>query len=268
LPLVDGFPYIDEALAVSKPVVFLAIPNPRAATSTDTVQEEPAATPEVLKPPPEPYAIILLPGWAAITPPVTETDPKKESSKVPKQEVAALGGSATIIPAGRLSVNVILNISIEFAVLSMVKVRVDLPPWEMDEGKKLLKKPGRFVATVRSAAAGPLLPSLEVRSPLTLVWVPGVLAVTFTLMRQEEEGLMAPSLKVMVAPPSGASRIPPHSETAWAGVAMVTPAGRVSIKASSVTEVPLELTMVNCRAAILPGPMVLGEKLRLKAGGL
>lgn len=115
---------------------------------------------------------MLFPGTALITPPL--------------QVVDSLAGLATIIPEGKLSMNCRLAIEFAFKVLSMVKVRVVLPPREMEDGEKLLLNPGLSVATVRSPVAGPLLPKVEVRSPVVLVMVAAVLEVTSTLMLQEE----------------------------------------------------------------------------------
>ena len=100
------------------------------------------------------------------------------------QSVEALAGPATTMFGGRLSVKLRLAAPAPFAVLSMVKVSVDLPPKKMLDGEKALEKPGRSVATVRSAVAGPLLPLSDVRSPEMLVCVPGVELVTSTLTVQ------------------------------------------------------------------------------------
>ena len=64
----------------------------------------------------------------------------------------------------------------------MVKVSVLRPPRETELGAKLLLKPGRLVETVRLVLAVPLFPALDVRSPDTLMCVPGVLLVTSTEM--------------------------------------------------------------------------------------
>ena len=122
-----------------------------------------------------------------------------------------------------------------FAVLSMVKVRVLRAPKPMDDGAKALENPGRSAATVRSAVALPLLPALDVRSPDTFVWVPGTLLVVATVMAQAAKPGTTPPLRLMVSPPFGAVTSPPHVDTALAGIARITPAGRVSVNARSVT---------------------------------
>jgi len=65
-----------------------------------------------------------------------------------------------------------------------VKVSVLRPPMFSVSGEKLLVKPGRLAVTTRSAVAGPLLPALDVRSPLTLVCVATALLVTLTKIEQ------------------------------------------------------------------------------------
>ena len=66
------------------------------------------------------------------------------------------------------------------AELSMVKVSVERSPKLTELGEKLLLKPGRLLATVNVADEGPLLPALEVRSPVVLVYEPAVELVMST----------------------------------------------------------------------------------------
>ena len=75
-----------------------------------------------------------------------------------------------------------------------------------------------------------------------------------------------PPLKVTVPPPLGAVSVPPQVVTGLAGVARVTPAGRVSVKARSVIGVPWSLPMENTSRLVLPGPMVSGWKTLEKDG--
>ena len=66
-------------------------------------------------------------------------------------------------------------------------------------------------------------------------------------------------LRGRVDPPSGAVTTPSiHVVTALAGVAMVVPAGRLSVNARSLTGDELPLVMVKVRVAVLPGPIVAG----------
>jgi hypothetical protein len=72
---------------------------------------------------------------------------------------------------------------------------------------------------------------------------------------------------LIVEPPSGAVIVPPQVELGLAGVASVTPVGKVSTNANSITGVGLGLVMVNDKTLPLPGPMVLGRKLFENKGG-
>jgi hypothetical protein len=82
------------------------------------------------------------------------------------------------------------------------------------------------------------------------------------------------SAREIVVPPSGAVSVGPTGPglglqvvDALAGVAMKTSKGRLSVKARSVTGAgPALLSIVKVSVAMLPGPMVPGEKALEKAG--
>lgn len=171
-------------------------------------------------------------------------------------------GSAISRPAGRSSVNSKPDSTVPLAELSIVNVRVLRLPNGTDDGEKLLVKPGRSVATVRSAVAAPLLPALDVRSPETLVWVPTFELVTSTSTVQVAPAATSPSENVMVPPPSGAMSVAgPQSVVGAAGSARTIPAGKVSVKPMPVAGLPPPLlSMVKTSRLALPGPMVAGEK--------
>ena len=139
------------------------------------------------------------------------------------------------IPGGSWSINARPAAALVLAVLSMVNVRVLRPPNGTELGEKPLVNPGSSMATAKSAVAGPLLPAPEVRSPDTFVWVPGVLLVTSAEMVHVAKDPILPSLNVMVPPPSGTVTIPSQVDVTFAGAAIVTPAGRLSVKARSRT---------------------------------
>jgi hypothetical protein len=220
-----------------------------ATTSTDTVQLPPAAT--VARSGKKELKDTELP------PAVAET--------VPPQVFETLSGLATSSPEGKLSLNDSWLAAEEFAVLSMVKVRVLRPPKATALGKKLLEKPGRSAATVRSALAGPLEPLSHVRFDVVFVCVPTVELVTLTVITQELEGARSPASKVIDEPPLAAVTEPTHPVEAFAGEAIVTPAGRLSVNARPRAPVEVEFVMMNCSVVTLPGPMVLGTKDLLKA---
>ena len=152
-------------------------------------------------------------------------------------------------------------------LLSIVKLRVLRPPNGTVDGAKLLVKPGRSAATVRSAVAGPLLPALEVRSPETFMYVAATLAVTFTTIVQVWNAPTIPSARVIVPPPSGAVCVPRQELETKAGAASVTPDGRVSLNANWLAgALDSALLIVKVSALTLPEPMVAGVKAFEKLG--
>jgi hypothetical protein len=115
--------------------------------------------------------------------------------------------------------------------------------------------------------AFPLLPELDVRSPDVLLWVPGVLLVTSTETEQLPDEATEPSLNVITLPPSGANSVPSQVDVALAGVAIVTPAGRLSENARSWTGIESLFEMLNHSVLTLLGPIVSGSKTLEKPGG-
>jgi hypothetical protein len=153
-----------------------------------------------------------------------------------------------------------------FAVLSIVNVSLLLPPRETDDGLKLFVKPGRSVATVKLALAVPLFPALDVRSPETFMYVPAEPPTTSTVSEHDAEAATEPSLKAIVPPPLGAVSVPPQVVEAFAGAAIVTPAGKMSVNAKSATGDPTSLAISNRSVETPPGPIVPGTKAFEKLG--
>lgn len=176
-----------------------------------------------------------------------------------------MDGVAMVIPAGKASKNSKVTISASFAVLSMVNVKVLIPPRGMVSGLKLFEKPGRPGSTVSVASVGPWLPALEVRSPV--VFKPVAVAVTLTVTTHALEAPSLAPLRLMVVPPSGAvSTASTQLVNALAGSAIVIPVGKVSVKARSETGSELLLVISNRSVEALPGPMVAGVNDLLNAG--
>ena len=130
--------------ASSSPETLSSAPAPVAVTSTTTVQVAPigrTSKPGKRVEPLASSAMTLVPGTAVSV---------VLGALALMQSVEALAGSATTIPTGRLSVKSRLPTREALAELSMVKVRVLLPPRGTVLGAKLLENPGRVVVTVRS----------------------------------------------------------------------------------------------------------------------
>ncbi len=241
-------------LVVKLSVTLSRVPTALPTTSTVKVAVPPIAISSVK--PVVLYDITLVPGTAVKVP-------------IPVFVEDALDGEAMTISAGKLSVKVMPSTFPVFAVLSIVKVNVLRSPRFTDAGLKLLKNPGRLVATVKLAEAVPLFPALEVKSPVVLVCVPEVVLVTFTLIVHEVPEVNVPSLTVIVELPATAVTVAPEqSFIITGGSATVIPTGRLSVKAISVTPVPEpELSIVKVKVLTLPGPISFGLKDFENAGG-
>jgi len=98
----------------------------------------------------------------------------------PVQVVLSFGGVARTMPAGMLSVKSSAEALVDAAVLSIVKVSVDVLPVKMDAGAKALEKIGGRSVTLSVSVAVPELPEEDVRSPVVLIWAPALEAVIST----------------------------------------------------------------------------------------
>ena len=64
---------------------------------------------------------------------------------------------------------------------------------------------------------------------------------------------MLPPASEIAAPPSGALRVPPQSDSADPGSAMVTPAGRLSVNARLETGEAEKFSISKRSVVVLPG---------------
>lgn len=201
-----------------------------------------------------PLSITLVaPGAAAIVP--------------PPHVVVAPGDAATEIPIGRLSVSDIpLSATEPVAVFGIVMVRTELLPAVIDVGEKaLLIATGG--ATSRSAVAGAVLdaPCVDVTAfaGIVFVYVPGVEAVTDTVMVQFKPAARPPPVSATLDPPLVAVAVPePQVVAAFGVAATTTPVGNVSVNArpeSAVAPVAVFLT-VTVKVEVPFGAMLVGEK--------
>ncbi len=172
------------------------------------------------------------------------------------------------IPAGRGSVKLREDFSTS-SLLSMVNVRVLVPPGGIVSGEKALLNPGRASDTVKVAVAelpeAPTPPIVPMRliGGFIAVMVPATLTLAVHVSRSAPS---VPPENVMVVPPSGALRVAlVQSVKALAGVAIVIPDGRVSVNARSDAGVDSGFVRVKVRVLVLalggvPEPIVDGEK--------
>ena len=151
-----------------------------------------------------------------------------------------------------------------------MNVKVLRSPSGTVDGANDLVKPGSVVSTVRSSVAVPLLPWLEVRSPVRLVCTPALDAVTSTSIVHDEDPPRSPSDREIVVPPAGAVKVPPQELDVLAASAIVIApgvTGRTSVNARSVIGSTSGLSIVNVSVATLPGPIVSGANTLENDGG-
>jgi hypothetical protein len=99
------------------------------------------------------------------------------------------------------------------------------------------------------------LPALVVKAPTAkvLVKLPPLLATTLTMKVQPPDGMLLPLASVILVSP-GVAVTPRHVPTLLAGLATVTPLGRLSTKALlSVMALALLLPMEIVSALLTPG---------------
>jgi hypothetical protein len=155
------------------------------------------------------------------------------------------------------------------AVLSIVKVRVLMPPPMIVPGPKAFASAGGWSPTVNEAVAVPLDPAADVNSPVVFTCTPAALLVTSTLTVHELPAATVPPLYVITPDPETAVSVPPvHVVEAFAGAATSIPAGRLSVKLRPVAARALaELSIVKVSVLTPPKRIEFGAKLFEKSGG-
>ena len=133
---------------VRSPVTFVWVPTVLLVTSTLSVQVDAPAT----------------------VPAVRLIDPLDATAVgVPPQVFATPGVGATVTPAGSASVKSSpVDAVVAFAVLSIVNVSVLVPPLAIGSSANAFVNTG-IAATINVSVAVPLLPAVDVRSPVTFV---------------------------------------------------------------------------------------------------
>src|SRR6266853_1481650 len=224
---------VPPSVEVTAPVVLLLSPAVVPVTSTEKVHEEPAAG-EAVKVPPD-RLMVLLPAVAVIVP-------------LP-QEPVTLGVAATTRPAGKLSVNATPLRALAVFGLVMVKLSVLLAFNAMLVGLKALLIVGGATTVMEAFAVVP--------------W-------TVNEIMQLVFGATLAPLKLTVDEPSAAVAVPLHVLFRLPGVATISPAGKLSVKATpvSVRFWLLLLSMVKVRLVVPFSGMLAAPKAFAMCGGL
>ena len=119
------------------------------------------------------------------------------------------------------------------ALLSMVKVKVEICPALISSGVKRIEKAGGGLIE-RVDVVVPLSPRVDKSFPLVMARFPVVWPTTSTVTVQTSPAAIVPSEKLKVLPPAGAARSPPQVEVARGAAARAMPSGRVAEKVTSV----------------------------------
>src|SRR5260221_96523 len=244
---------VPPSVEVTAPVVLLLSPAVVPVTSTEKVHEEPAAG-EAVKVPPD-RLMVLLPAVAVIVP-------------LP-QEPVTLGVAATTRPAGKLSVNATPLSALAVFGLVMVKLSVLLAFNAMLVGLKALLIVGGATTVMEAFAVFPVPPLVEVTWTL-LFFTPAVVPWTVNEIMQLVFGATLAPLKLTVDEPSAAVAVPLHVLFRLPGVATISPAGKLSVKATpvSVRFWLLLLSMVKVRLVVPFSGMLAAPKAFAMCGGL
>jgi len=167
---------------------------------------------------------------------------------VPPHVLARLFGAATVRPAGRLSVNETLVSATPLLGLLMLKSSEVVPFEGIVIVPNVLVIAGGL-ATVRFAeAVFPVPPFVELTAPLTFVYWPDAVPVTFTSTVQEVfAAAMLPPVTLMLVPPATAVAVPPHVLESPFGVVTTKPMGSVSVNATPVSATVLAAGSVTVK---------------------
>jgi hypothetical protein len=214
LRLAVAVPPVPPSVEVTLPVVLTCNPATVPVTFTENVQEALAAIVPPLR------LITFVPCVAVIVP-------------APQEPVSPLGVEITK-PAGSVSLK---PTPVSVVVFGFVMVKLS----EVDPFSGMLAAPNALLivdgaTTVMLAVAVPLVPpSVELTTTLLLL-SPAVVPVTFTVTAQEALAASVPPDKLSEPEPAAAVAVPPQVLFNAFGVATTSPAGRLSVNDSPVSD--------------------------------
>jgi hypothetical protein len=229
-------------------VVLFCVPAVVPVTFTEKLQEELAANvaPDRLT---EPDAAVAV------------------MAPLPQEPARPLGVEITS-PAGSVSVKP-TPVSDPELELVMVKPRLVPPPTATFAAPNTLLIVGGLTATVTPAvAAFPVPPLVEVTGCVMLFFVPDVMAVTFTANVHEAFAANVPAVRLAEFDPAVTVGVPPQVLARPLGVAISSPTGKVSVKATPLSgALGLRLVMVKVRLVLAPTRMLSAPNALLMVGG-
>lgn len=246
----DAVPPCPPSVEVMWPVVLFWVPGAMPTTFTEKVHEPPAGSVPL----------------ARFTTEKPETEPMV-ITPVPHDPVKPFG-VAIFKPAGSVSPNP-MPVNATVLGLVTVKLSVVVPFSGMVAAPNVLVSVGGAI-TLRVAVD--VLPGpLSVAVTVTLLFLtPPVVAVTFTLKVQEAEAASVPPVRLTEDDPAVAVMVPaPQEPVRPFGVATTSPAGKLSVKATPVSElVVFGLVMVKLNEVVPPTAIVDAPKDLVMVGGV
>src|SRR6266700_2434964 len=180
----------------------------------------------------------------AIVPPASDTLPEPATAvAAPPQVLVSPLGVATTRPAGSVSVNATpVSATALPAGLVMVKVSEVVPFSGRFAAPKALAIDGGATTLMLADAVPPVPPSVDVTFPVVLFCVPAAVPVTFTANVQEVLCARLAPLRLITFVACVAVMVPPPQLPVKPfGVETTRPAGKVSLKPTPVSAVPVLL---------------------------
>src|SRR5438552_2094489 len=171
---------------------------------------------------------------------------------VPLHVLLRLLGFATTSPAGKLSVNTTPFRPVVFGLL-IVNVRLVLAFSGIEAAPNAFVIVGGVATVMLAEAVFPVPPLAEVTAPVVLFFAPEVVPFTFTEKVQEAlAASVAPDRLTELEPATAVMVPPPQVPLRPLGVLTTNPVGRVSVKATPVSETVLAagLVMVKLRLVV------------------
>lgn len=151
----------------------------------------------------------------------------------------------------------------------MVTVKFDVPFKLIWSGVKAVVTTGVLITVKVAEAVLPVPPLVELTLPVVLTFVPAVVALTLTLTAQVPPIGSEPPVKLMVAAPAGAVKVPPQLFNGDGTESTCSPAGKLSVTATPFSATVFAAGFVKFRVKVdTPfGATVEGENDLAIAGG-
>lgn len=235
---------------LTAPVVLVKVPPDVPVTFNVTPQFAPTASDPPLS------EMIVLPAVAVAVPAQLFVNPEAGATARPEGSVSksAMPDSLTVFAAG----------------LVMVKVKVVVPFSAMLAAPKASTIEGGAATAIAADALLPVPPSVDVTLPVVLIDAPGAVPVTFSENVHEAFAARLAPLRLIRLVAWVAVMVPPPQVPARPlGVAMINPAGNVSLTPTPVspTVLPEGLAIVKLKLADPFSGMLAALKASLIVGG-